>query len=110
MLVWRSEATPLVQDKHTPHSHQGVKGWVSTAEEKEQKLQEEQERRKLEEERKAKQAQLEQERALKAAEEKRKEEILKKERRDKGVCQHCGGEFKGWLIKKCSTCGKRKDY
>ena len=39
-----------------------------------------------------------------------KEEILKKERRDKGVCQHCGGEFKGWLIKKCSTCGKRKDY
>ena len=46
----------------------------------------------------------------KAAEEKRKEEILKKERRDKGVCQYCGGEFKGWLIKKCSTCGKRKDY
>lgn len=86
--------------------------WVdlSTTEEKEQKLKEEQERRKLEEERKAAQAQLKQERALKAAEEKRKEEILKKERRDKGVCQHCGGEFKGWLIKKCSTCGKRKDY
>lgn len=47
---------------------------------------------------------------LKAAEEKRQEEILKKERRDKGVCQHCGGEFKGWIIKKCSICGKRKDY
>lgn len=47
---------------------------------------------------------------LKAAEEKRQEEILKKKRRDKGVCQHCGGEFKGWIIKKCSICGKRKDY
>lgn len=86
--------------------------WVdlTTAEEKEQELKEAQERKRLEEERKAAQAQLEQERALKAAEEKRKEEILKKERREKGVCQHCGGEFKGWLIKKCSTCGKRRDY
>lgn len=86
--------------------------WVdlSTTEEKEQKLKEEQERKRLEEERKAAQAQLERERALKAAEEKRKEENLKKERREKGVCQHCGGEFKGWLIKKCSTCGKRRDY
>lgn len=75
--------------------------WVdlSTAEEKEQK------QKKLEEERKEKQEQ-----AIKAAEEKRKTEALKAERREKGVCQYCGGEFKGWLIKKCSVCGKRKDY
>ena len=51
---------------------------------------------------------------LSTAEEK-KEEILKKEcrekvRREKGFCQYCGGEFKGLLIKKCSICGKRKDY
>ena len=76
----------------------------------EQKLKEEQERKRMEEERKAKQEQLEREQAIKAAEEKRKEEILKKERREKGLCQYCGGGFKGWLIKKCSTCGKRRDY
>ena len=75
--------------------------WVdlSTAEEKEQK------QKRLEEERKKKQEQ-----AIKAAEEKKKSDELKAERREKGVCQYCGGEFKGWLIKKCSACGKRKDY
>lgn len=26
------------------------------------------------------------------------------------VCQYCGGEFKGLILKKCSHCGKRKDY
>ena len=30
--------------------------------------------------------------------------------RAKGLCQHCGGEFKGFLTKKCSKCGKSKDY
>lgn len=45
---------------------------------------------------------------LSTAEEKK--ENLKKERREKGFCQYCGGEFKGLLIKKCSICGKRKDY
>lgn len=86
--------------------------WVdlSTTEEKEQELKEEQERKRLEETRKEEQAQLERERAIKVAEDKKKEECLKKERRDKGVCQYCGGKLKGWLIKKCSTCGKRKDY
>lgn len=86
--------------------------WVdlTTAEEKKQELKKEQEIKRLEEEQKAKQAQLEKERAIKAAEEKRKLEALKAERREKGVCQYCGGEFKGWLIKKCSACGKRKDY
>ena len=36
--------------------------------------------------------------------------VLKKIRREKGVCQHCGGDFKGLLIKKCAVCGRRKDY
>ena len=26
-----------------------------------------------------------------------------------GLCKHCGGQFAG-VIKKCSVCGKRKDY
>lgn len=31
-------------------------------------------------------------------------------RKQKGVCQHCGGWFGGNIFKKCSVCGKRKDY
>lgn len=27
-----------------------------------------------------------------------------------GVCQHCGGRFKGMITKYCSNCGKQKDY
>ncbi len=27
-----------------------------------------------------------------------------------GVCQHCGGNFKGLFTKKCVNCGKPKDY
>lgn len=27
-----------------------------------------------------------------------------------GLCQHCGGSFKGVLSKTCSKCGKAKDY
>ena len=30
--------------------------------------------------------------------------------RARGLCQHCGGEFKGLFIKKCSQCGTEKDY
>ena len=30
--------------------------------------------------------------------------------RSKGLCQHCGGEFKGFIGKKCVKCGKPKDY
>ncbi|NGM17547.1 leucine-rich repeat protein [Eggerthellaceae bacterium zg-893] len=30
--------------------------------------------------------------------------------RRQGLCQYCGGEFRGLLVKKCSRCGKRKDY
>lgn len=30
--------------------------------------------------------------------------------RNKRVCQHCGGTFKGFFVKTCIKCGKRKDY
>ena len=30
--------------------------------------------------------------------------------RNASRCQHCGGELKGFLIKKCTQCGKSKDY
>lgn len=30
--------------------------------------------------------------------------------REHGACQHCGGSFTGILIKKCSRCGRSKDY
>lgn len=32
------------------------------------------------------------------------------QRKQQGLCQHCGGIFKGLFIKKCSKCGKAKDY
>ena len=41
------------------------------------------------------------------AEEQRK---LQTNRRQQGVCQHCGGAFKGLFTKKCTNCGKEKDY
>ena len=31
-------------------------------------------------------------------------------RRQQNLCQHCGGTFKGLFTKKCSSCGKEKDY
>ena len=30
--------------------------------------------------------------------------------RNRKVCQFCGGKFKGLFTKKCSICGKTKDY
>ena len=30
--------------------------------------------------------------------------------RGAGLCQHCGGELKGLFTKKCTICGKPKDY
>ena len=32
------------------------------------------------------------------------------ERQNAGLCRHCGGEFKGLFSKKCTACGKLKDY
>ena len=34
----------------------------------------------------------------------------RQEYRRQGVCQYCGGAFKGMLSKKCSVCGRPKDY
>ena len=31
-------------------------------------------------------------------------------RKELGVCLHCGGSFKGLFSRKCSRCGKPKDY
>lgn len=31
-------------------------------------------------------------------------------RRQKGLCQHCGGTFKGLFSKTCTSCGKKKNY
>lgn len=30
--------------------------------------------------------------------------------RSKGLCQHCGGEFKGLFVTRCTNCNKLKDY
>ena len=30
--------------------------------------------------------------------------------RRSGLCQHCGGKFKGLFTKTCSNCGRKKDY
>ena len=38
------------------------------------------------------------------------EENRKAENRKNGVCQYCGGKFKGLFTKKCSVCEKEKDY
>lgn len=32
------------------------------------------------------------------------------ERAEKNLCIYCGGAFKGLLTKKCSVCGREKDY
>ena len=34
----------------------------------------------------------------------------KDEWRTASLCQHCGGELKGFFSKKCTVCGKPKDY
>ncbi len=58
----------------------------------------------LEEKRKQKQIEIE--------EKKRQAEIFEemKNFRSMGVCQYCGGKFKGIFTKTCSNCGKKKDY
>lgn len=70
--------------------------------------------RKKEEEKRAreKEIQLEAQRRTQAIvyEERRKMEEEKRVRRSNGVCQYCGGTFKGLFSKKCSSCGKPKDY
>ena len=43
-------------------------------------------------------------------ENKQKASELRSQYRSQERCQYCGGEFKGLLCKKCSKCGKFKDY
>lgn len=38
------------------------------------------------------------------------EKAQQKKWRDQGLCQHCGGAFKGIITKKCSVCQGKKDY
>ena len=64
----------------------------------------------------AKKAEFEAAEAKKKAEEERiANEAANKEKqrqtwRAQGVCQYCGGTFTGLIGKKCSKCGKKKDY
>lgn len=39
-----------------------------------------------------------------------REKIQKQNYRRQNLCQYCGGNFKGFFVKKCSICGKEKDY
>lgn len=36
--------------------------------------------------------------------------VVTYQRKRENRCAHCGGRFKGFIIKKCSNCGKKKDY
>jgi len=51
------------------------------------------------------------EREKRRQEEEHQEDLRRKAaRRQKGVCQYCGGTFNGLFTKKCSNCGRVKDY
>ena len=52
----------------------------------------------------------EEERRRQQEEHRRQEEAKKALYRSQGVCQYCGGTFKGLFSKSCSSCGKKKDY
>ena len=52
----------------------------------------------------------EEERRRQIEEEKSRMQAQMKEYRENGVCQHCGGKFKGLFVKTCSSCGMKKDY
>ena len=64
----------------------------------------------FEEERKQKMAEKRVELARIAEEKRVAIEKQKAAYRSKGLCQHCGGSFKGLFTKKCTNCGKEKDY
>jgi len=53
---------------------------------------------------------LQEEAKIRAEIEEAKRQLAKEEYRKKGVCQHCGGSFKGIFTKICIDCGARKDY
>ena len=45
-----------------------------------------------------------------AQQEARRENERREHYRQEGLCQHCGGHFKGIFKKVCASCGKPKDY
>ena len=55
---------------------------------------------------------LEQERkdARIAWEERKEKKRIQAKRRSSGLCQYCGGQLKGFFVKKCVSCGNPKDY
>ncbi len=63
------------------------------------------EEQRMEEERKKRLAE-----ELRLAEEQRIASEKRSQYRAQGCCQHCGGTFKGLFTKKCSSCGRQKDY
>ena len=48
--------------------------------------------------------------AIRVEKQKKQQEQQAAEWRSQGLCQHCGGQMKGFFSKKCSVCGKPKDY
>ena len=65
------------------------------------------------------QEQMQEEQRRKEEEEQRKSEGLREQRRaeeqskrwqSQGLCRYCGDKFSGFFSKKCSCCGKAKDY
>ena len=76
------------------------------------KRMEEEHRRQEEEHRRQEEERRRQEERLRRQQEehRRQEEAKKALYRSQGVCQYCGGTFKGLFSKSCSSCGKKKDY
>lgn len=48
--------------------------------------------------------------AAMAAQKEKNEKMIMNRRIKEGRCKHCGSALKGFLFKKCSKCGKPKDY
>ena len=95
-----------------------IQAFKQAKEKKQRKLEEarkrEAEARRLVEEERQKRLLEERKRMLeeqRIAEERRQKEFqIQSERKQKGLCPYCGGEFKGLFTKKCSACGKPKNY
>lgn len=60
-------------------------------------------------ERKRKEAEARAKKQEELAKQAEKQRIIDQRKRN-GLCQHCGGKFKGILVQKCSKCGKVIDY
>ena len=73
-------------------------------------LEEEAERQRQQEKERQERLAREREELRQKLEQQRKEEAQMAEYRSQGVCQHCGGTFKGLFSKTCSSCGMKKDY